>query len=259
MTPAATESETLDEEARAPAPAQETYLRRRLTTANRVREARDRLTSSTGRPAFDYELLRLFARNRISASLAVVPLVVTVGFLSGVWTNVTTASAWTAGVLAVHGVIAHQCQRFLAQSPGSVNLRAWRIRFIALDFVFGIAWMLNVVTVVGGHEAAGTFMLFLMLLMVAVSSMLASSLPVAVLAATMPVTTAVVVDFILRGDIHSYILIAMAVTAQIYFGLLSQRLYSTTLATIEARAEKDALIGELEQAKANSDEARRRA
>jgi two-component system, cell cycle sensor histidine kinase PleC len=37
------------------------------------------------------------------------------------------------------------------------------------------------------------------------------------------------------------------------------RLYSTMLATLEARAEKDALIGELETSKAISDEARRRA
>jgi two-component system cell cycle sensor histidine kinase PleC len=51
----------------------------------------------------------------------------------------------------------------------------------------------------------------------------------------------------------------MAVTAQGYFLLLAYRLYSTTLASLEARAEKDALIGELETAKAISDEARRRA
>jgi two-component system cell cycle sensor histidine kinase PleC len=51
----------------------------------------------------------------------------------------------------------------------------------------------------------------------------------------------------------------MTFTAQAYFTMLAQRLYSTTLATLEARAEKDALIGELEQAKAISDEARRRA
>ncbi len=37
------------------------------------------------------------------------------------------------------------------------------------------------------------------------------------------------------------------------------RLYSTQLASLEFQAEKDALIAELEQAKANSDEARRRA
>ena len=47
--------------------------------------------------------------------------------------------------------------------------------------------------------------------------------------------------------------------AEGYFALLAHRLFSTTLATLEARAEKDALIGELEQAKAISDEARHRA
>jgi two-component system cell cycle sensor histidine kinase PleC len=98
-----------------------------------------------------------------------------------------------------------------------------------------------------------------MLLVVAVSSMLASSLPLAMFAATAPVTTAVAVDFALRGGMHNYVLAAMTLTAQAYFTMLAHRLYSTTLATLEARAEKDALIGELEQAKAISDEARRRA
>ena len=61
------------------------------------------------------------------------------------------------------------------------------------------------------------------------------------------------------GTVHGYILAGMAVTAQCYFALLAYRLYSSMLATIEARAEKDALIGELEQARMKSDEARRRA
>ena len=102
-------------------------------------------------------------------------------------------------------------------------------------------------------------MLFVMLLVVAVSSMLASSVPIAVFAATMPVTFAVALDFALHGTLHDYILAIMAITAQGYFSLLAHRLYSTALATLEARAEKDALIGELETAKVISDEARRRA
>ncbi|HEY0438879.1 MAG TPA: HAMP domain-containing sensor histidine kinase [Xanthobacteraceae bacterium] len=255
-----TETSTNSADAERAAPPTRADVNNRRATAQRVREARDRLTSTTGtRPAFDYEMLRLFARNRISASLAVMLLAATVGFLSGVWSDATAAAVWTAAVLAVHLLIAQQCRRFLAQPQGSVNLHSWRARFVALDFVFGTAWMFNVVAVIQGHGNDSTFTLFVMVLMVAVSSMLASTLPVAMLAATIPVTTAVVLDFLLKGDIQSYILIGMAATAQVYFGMLAQRLYSTTLATLEARAEKDALIGELEQAKANSDEARRRA
>jgi two-component system cell cycle sensor histidine kinase PleC len=102
-------------------------------------------------------------------------------------------------------------------------------------------------------------MLFVMLLVVAVSSMLASSMPIAVFAATMPVTFAVALNFALQGDLHNYILGIMAIAAQGYFTLLAHRLYSAGLATLVARAEKDALIGELEQAKLISDDARRRA
>jgi two-component system cell cycle sensor histidine kinase PleC len=259
MTRQATETAMVTDEGRAALPETKAESERRRVTAQRVREARDRLTSTTGtRPAFDYELLRQFAQNRISASLAVMLLVATVGFLSGLWTDPFRAALWTVVVLTIHSAIVYQCRRFLNEPQRSANIKAWRIRFVLFDFFFGAAWMFSVV-MVSGHSDAGTFMLFIMLLVVAVSSMLASSLPSAVFVATMPVTAAVVFDFILRGDIHSYILVGMAVTAQVYFGLLAHRLYWTTLATLEARAEKDALIGELEQANANSDEARRRA
>jgi two-component system cell cycle sensor histidine kinase PleC len=73
------------------------------------------------------------------------------------------------------------------------------------------------------------------------------------------VTVAIALNFALSGSFDSYVLAALALAAEGYFALLAHRLHSTTLATLEARAEKDALIGELEQAKAISDEARHRA
>ncbi len=243
-----------------PVPPEKASMTQRRFTAQRVREARDRLTSTTGtRPAFDYELLRLFAQNRLSASVAVLILVATIGCLSALWTSVERASVWAAAVMLVHGIIITMCRTFLAESPANIALAAWRTRFILLDLFFGMAWMMNVIHLVGAEESGTTFMLFVMLLVVAMSSMLASSVPLAVFAASAPVTTAVALNFLLRGSVHSYILAALAVTAQGYFAMLAHRLFSTTLATLEARAEKDALIGELEQAKAKSDEARRHA
>ncbi len=233
---------------------------RRRAALQRVREARDRLTSTTGtRPAFDYELLRLYAQNRISGSLVILILVGSIGLLSSLWTDTLRAAGWTAAVLSIHLVILLRCRQFLGQTAGSVAIRVWWLRFILLDLLFGLAWTFILIQPIGVHESSGTFMLFVMLLVVAVSSMLASSLPAAVLAATAPVTFAVALNFVLAGTMRGYILATMAVTAQCYFALLAYRLYTSTLATIEARAEKDALIGELEQAKAKSDEARRRA
>src|SRR6201990_1815696 len=104
-----------------------------------------------------------------------------------------------------------------------------------------------------------TLIMFLMLLVIAVSSMLAANLPIAALAATVPITVAIALGLVLSGKFDNYVLAAFALAAEGYFALLAHRLHSTMLATLEARAEKDALIGELEQAKSISDEARYRA
>ena len=240
-------------------PPESSPVQRRLA-AQYVREARDRLTSSSGtRPAFDVELLRQYAQNRLSAGLVILLLVATIGALSSLWTGAITAVAWTVGVLIIHAAIITTGKQFLKLSPSEVVVSGWRLRFILLDLFYGLAWMFILIHPVGVDESSGTFMLFVMLLVVAVSSMLSSSLPIAAAAATFPVTAAVALDFVLHGGLRNYILAAMAVTAQGYFSVLAHRLYSTTLATLQARAEKDALIGELEQAKAISDEARRRA
>jgi two-component system cell cycle sensor histidine kinase PleC len=231
---------------------------RRRAIASQVREARDRLTSTSGtRPAFEYELLRLFAQNRLSASLVVLLLAGTVGFLSSLWTGALKAGTWTSAVLVIHAIIVTKCREFLSEPQDRINLRGWRLRFIILDLFFGLAWMFILIRPLGIED--GSFMLFVMLLVVAMSSMLSASVPAAVFAATAPVSGAVALDFALKGNLHDYILAIMALTTQGYFSLLAHRLYSATLATVEARAEKDALFGELEASKAISDEARRRA
>jgi two-component system cell cycle sensor histidine kinase PleC len=241
-------------------PAAVSPAKRRLA-AQHVREARDRLTSTSGtRPVFDYELLRQFAQNRLSASPVILLLVVTIGLLSSLWTWGLASGVWTAGALLIHLVIIRECRKFLDETPSTAtNLRSWRMRFIMLDLFFGMAWTFILIHPIGADEQSGTFMLFVMLLVVAISSMLASSLPVAVFALTLPVTMAIALDFVFKGTLRDYILAIMALAAEGYFSLLAYRLYSTTLATLEARAEKDALIGELEQSKSISDEARRRA
>ena len=235
--------------------------RRRKSAIQRVREARDQLTSTTGtRATFDYELLRQFADNRVSASLMILMLVLTVGFMSSFWTGVETAGIWTAGG-------AGHSRRHHHQMPAVPRRRASRHEPARLADAFhhprSLLWSCLDVqphqSPVGVDERSSTFMLFIMLLIVAVSSMLSASLPIAAFAATMPVTFAVALNFALRGTFQNYVLAIMALVAQGFFMLLIQRLYSSGVATLVARAEKDALIGELEEAKDNAEQARRRA
>jgi two-component system cell cycle sensor histidine kinase PleC len=234
--------------------------RNRRASAQRVREVRDRLTSTSGtRPVFDHELLRLYAQTRISASLVVVLLVVAAGGLSTVWVRPFIALAWTAAMVALHATIILNCNKFLKVTASPAVTRKWRMRFVLLDLLYGLGWTFLVIHPAGLNMVSNTVVLFVLLLVVAVSSMVASSLPIAAIAATIPVTWAIALSFAMRGTLDDYVLAVLAVVAEGYFVLLAQRLHANSLATFMARAEKDALIGELEQAKSISDEARHRA
>src|ERR1700758_5724504 len=121
-----TPSET--REPASPGAADAPSTKRRLATQH-VREARDRLTSTSGtRPVFDYELLRQFAQNRISASPVILLLIVTIGVLSGLWTGALICGVWTAGSLLIHLVIIRACRQFLDEPSATAQLRAWRMR-----------------------------------------------------------------------------------------------------------------------------------
>jgi two-component system cell cycle sensor histidine kinase PleC len=98
-----------------------------------------------------------------------------------------------------------------------------------------------------------------MLIVVSVITSLASTMPEAAAAGTVPVTVAVVATYVERGGLLYLSLGVMALAAQFFFLLLASRLNSATLNMLEFRAEKDLLIAELGTAKAISDEARRRA
>src|ERR1700741_1691880 len=115
-----------------PAPVASPNARR--AAAQRVREARDRLTSSSGtRPAFDTELLRQYAQTRISASFVVMLLVVATGALFGFWMHPVSAAAWPCGMLCIHAAIIRSCSMFLAEPPSLAATRKWRTRFVLLD------------------------------------------------------------------------------------------------------------------------------
>src|ERR1700743_2745334 len=140
----------------------------RRVAAQRVREARDRLTSTSGtRPAFDRELLRQYAQTRISASYVVMLLVVATGLLFGFWMQPISAAAWTLGMLCVHAVIMRSCSRFLSEPASLTPTRKWRTRFVLLDLVYGLWWHAILFHPTSPDMTSNTVMMFLMLLVIA--------------------------------------------------------------------------------------------
>src|SRR5437899_3894508 len=220
----------------------------RRVAAQRVREARDRLTSSSGtRPAFDTELLRQYAQTRVSASFVVMLLVVATGVLFGLWKAAVPATVWTVGMLCIHAAIIRNCRRFLGEQPSRAATRRWQTRFVLLDLLYGLSWTAIPLHPAGLDTVSNTMMMFLMLLVIAVSSMLAATLPIAAMAATAPVTAAIALNFVMGGTFDNYALALLALADRAYFALLPHRPQSPTLATLEARADNDSPVVEVQQ------------
>jgi two-component system, cell cycle sensor histidine kinase PleC len=98
-----------------------------------------------------------------------------------------------------------------------------------------------------------------LLLVAAMMAMIASSIPYAVAGGLLPVTIAIVYVLGPTTRVDTLSLSFLCVGGLLYFVILANRLHATSIDGESFRAEKDALIAELEQAKLNSDEARRRA
>ena len=234
---------------------------KRRHVSQKVREAREKLTSTTGtRPAFDAELTRLYAQNRYTAAYAILALEIAVAGTMSLWLSFFTTAVWLLAVLAFHGLILLQAHRFLRQVSPEISLKTWRQRFAAAEFAHATTFALIVPPLAFvQNDSARIFLVFAMLLIVAIRTMLSASLPPIVYAGSLPITIAIAGFFLLMDDPALRMVAIIAPLAQVFFVLLGQRLFRTSLMTLQYRAEKDALIAELEQAKSNSDEARRRA
>lgn len=234
---------------------------KRRHVSQRVREARERLTSTTGtRPAFDFELARLYAQNRLSAALPLLAFELVVATCILIWLPALSSIVWTVSVLCSHALIVVYARRFLKLSLSTAPMKPWFRRFTLAEFAHATCFAM-IVPPLGlvESESARVFLIFAMLLAVAVRTMLSASVPVTVYAGSLPITAMLAAFFLTTGGNAALAIALVAPLAQVFFILLGQRLFRATLMTLEYRAEKDALIAELEQAKANSDDARRRA
>jgi two-component system cell cycle sensor histidine kinase PleC len=241
------------------AAAQAAARRRRM--AQGMRSAREKLTSTSGlERAFEYELVRIFAKNRIGASLPLFGLGMIVTGAAALWVPVRDAASWFALVLSSLCIMLMLARRFLREGSDAVPLAVWRRRFVIGELIQGTSWAFSLQPLMNVQAAsADTFILFVVLMMAAVTAMISATLPLAVYAGVAPLTAVMVGFAWASGDVGTLSLATMAASAHVFFVLLADRLYRSAVATLRSRAEKDAIFAELEEAKANSDEARRRA
>jgi two-component system, cell cycle sensor histidine kinase PleC len=229
----------------------EAYDARRRDPRADIRELRARRQAIEA--DFAYELLCMFVNNELSARVTV-PLLAVIFFLAAMFW------AWLAAVICMKAVMIASCRRFLAAPGGRLRIAQWRCVFVWLEFASGVAW--------GGMAAVGldstdaishVLILTSLIVLLAIRMTFASAVMSILHVGTVPMTLAVVGRLLLQGHPFYVAMAAMAIGLHAYFIFLARGLNSTALAMLEYRAEKDALIAEIEAEKSISDEARRRA
>jgi two-component system cell cycle sensor histidine kinase PleC len=167
---------------------------------------------------------------------------------------------WAGLVILSLLIVVLMAQRFKSTDPGKFNASQWTATFVAGEMVYGLAWsLLAMFTLVAPAEALTPVMFAMVLVSVAANAITTHTLPPATLMSTLPVTLTVSGNLIALGGTLNYTLAAVAICGEIFFVYLARQMHGTELETISHQAEKDALIGELEEARHMSDEARRHA
>ena len=230
-------------------------------SARSVQEAREKLTYTSGyRPEFEYELLMMFVKNELAAAVTTPLLAVIVAMGAMFWAPPKQLLFWLATVFVSKGILIGVCRQFVNEPREDAKLEIWRTKIAAAEFLYGVSWAsVAFVTVGSDGESAHTFIFAALLVVISMHMLFASTVMPIVYAGTLPITMAIVVRFALLDNPFYWAMAAMAVGVHIYFIWLMNGFNTTVTAMLEFRAEKDALIAELEQAKSISDEARFRA
>ena len=245
----------------APFRAREREARQR--TSAEVRAARERLArGSSLKPEFEHELLAMFVRNELGAVVTIPLLAVIFSLASMFWAPHVEAIVWLLSVIAAKVLLLELCRRFNQLAPGEVAVASWRRRFMVVEFVNGLAWAGIAVVGITAFDLSSPSHVFIfasLIVVLAIRMTFASTVMGILYVGTAPMTLAVVTRLVLLDHPFYWALASMAVGVHVYFIFLAKGLNTTTLAMLEFRAEKDALIAELEEAKSISDEARHRA
>jgi two-component system cell cycle sensor histidine kinase PleC len=232
---------------------------RRRKMSLKLKHARHALTTNPGDENGPYDsMVRLFAQSAKSATPAVVALTIAIGAAAGFWAPLQQAVTWSAIALAAIAARFGLASLFLAARDPEKAARRWRYFFVFGEAVFGATWAMIVSIMLSSpNPDAVNFTLIVVMLVAGMIAMVGSAIPAAVGAGLAPIMMAIVAHLGASTTQQTVIFGLLCSGVLGYFVVLASRLHRAALAGLSYQEEKDALIAELEQAKLNSDEARR--
>jgi len=226
-----------------------------------VFDVRQRLASPTGTKfSYDLELLQEYADTRLSGVLALPLMLIILTFFASLWIPLTLTAGWAALVIATNSAVVYICKKFQATDKSHIDVRRWSRIFVIAEAIYGICWSsMAMFALAGGGQNVAVIMFAMLVVGIAANTFSTRALLNATLVSTLPATISVTTALGVLGEPLNFTLIAVALGGEILFIHLARQLHASEVNAMEHRAEKDALIYELQEAQNMSDEARRHA
>lgn len=235
---------------------------RKRRLSGKVKAARERLTSSdTGHRGCDLRLLRVYADTRRRTRFAGLLLALLAAAPAWYWSRSPIVWIWLVLVLAALEICREVAERFRLHDDDGISVKEWRARFVIAEAFHGLVWAALPLLFLGATSSEARFLPFVLTLVAsALHAVTAATVPMAVYANVAPATVAAFGAALLISPADPPLwLFVVALVAQGLFLTLARRFHSLVYEGQFFRAEIDELIVALEQARENSDEARRRA
>ena len=238
-----------------------TKRHRNSDVARAVRRTRDRLSQVAGNPAFNRDMLKIHARAIINSAPAILLLVLAIGAAGlavGALRDMVFWGLLTAGSYAALYLLSLRVDRLPFEQMDARHLHG---QFLILHFLSGTGWAYLVALDCGncGIEHIPVLMAIVLLTMIGATALIASSLRGATMV-TFALPVAVYAMFYMRLPLGvEPIMAGLLVLSLPFFSYVAYHRNQAAVSLLTFRSENDALIAELETARAMSEEARRRA
>ena len=98
-----------------------------LNSFSFVKEARDKLGQKKGSERFQYELLLMFARNELMASLSIPLFAVILAVSTSFWASINEIALWLGAVFISKSIILMLCRKFISLPRQDVKVQKWLV------------------------------------------------------------------------------------------------------------------------------------
>ncbi|WP_337660330.1 sensor histidine kinase [Anderseniella sp. Alg231-50] len=206
------------------------------------------------------DLLTLFVRNQIRVSLAMPILSIFMMAAVYSWTNWVAATSWFGSYLTAQAIQYYLCHLYEQARRDNSQSREWIGMLCASETLIAVCWVIPLFAYWEiGNQSQHIYLVSITLAAIAARVLTAGNYMPIILAGTGIIALATMTRCLLETGLVYNTLASIVVLAEIFFVQLVRRLQGTAQEMLVFKAEREALIGQLDGALCEAETARTKA